>query len=466
MIGKTDTGGTIQLSKKNLIGYAMGDLGGCMTFALMGSFLTPYYTDVAGLSAGAIATMYLVLKIWDAINDPLMGALMDKAFARTHSHKGKFRPWMFRATPLLAIMAVLMFTAPTYTSGALKLVAATVTYLIYEASYTMFNIPYGSLLSAMAKNDAERASCSSARGFGSIIGNIIPMMLFPILLEAFKNAPETGYVTGVTVCAVIGLVACLLSCKWTVERNVDEPASEDASQNIKVTDILIVFRKNRAFDALCLMGICFCVQQYVVSTLGIYMYRDVLGALPMMSIMSLVSMGVGMLSLAVVPKFAEKFGLEKTIRVTQIVAATLYVVVFLLPTNVIIFLAGTALASGFAGVTVMMQWGLVGEAIDYNELVTGKRTEGSIYGVFNLMRRFGQAIGSSGSVLLLGAVGYVANATAQSAGTILGIKGLVLLVPAAAMVLCWVALRFVWNITPEIRAQINEGPAGPKDTDK
>lgn len=265
-------------NRKNLVGYALGDLGGCMTFAILGSFLTPYYTEVAGLSYNAVMGMYLILKIWDAINDPLMGALMDKVFARSKNAKGKFRPWMFRATPLLAICAVLMWTAPTYVNGAAKLVVAFVTYLLYEACYTMFNIPYGSLLSAMADNDRERASFSSARGFGSMIGNMLPLMVFPLIIKATESNPQLGYTVGIVACAVIGFICCLLSCKWTTERHVGT-VTEDVkdSSNIKVTDILVVIRKNRAFDALCLQGFFYCAAQYLGSTLGIYMYRDVLG---------------------------------------------------------------------------------------------------------------------------------------------------------------------------------------------
>ena len=101
-----------------------------------------------------------------------------------------------------------------------------------------------------------------------------------------------------------------------------------------------------------------------------------------------------------------------------------------------------------------MQWGMVGEAIDYNEYVTGKRTEGSIYGTFNLMRRIGQAIGSSGAVAMLPVIGYVSGAAVQSAQTVFGIRSLMLLVPAVFILLCWVSLKFVWNITPEIRAKM------------
>lgn len=441
------------LTKLQLIGYALGDLGGCMTFAIMGSFLTPYYTDVAHIDPIMIAGMYLVLKIWDAINDPLMGAIMDKLFARSHNPKGKFRPWMFRATPLLFITAILMYTAPTYASGMAQIVVAFVTYLLYEASYTMFNIPYGSLLAVMAHNDVERASCSSARGFGSMIGNLIPVALFPLIITAFESNPQLGYTLGVTVCAGIGLMCCVLSGAWTVERTIVD-ANEDAADNIKLTDILVVFKKNRPFVALCLQGVFYCVLQYVGTTLGIYMYRDVFNALPMMSVMTFVSMGVSCVFLAVIPKVSAKLGLEATVRGSQLISAALYVVTFFVAEDVHTYMVLYALASGFGGITVLMQWGMIGEAIDYNEFVTGKRTEGSIYGTFNLMRRIGQAIGSSGAVAMLPVIGYVSGAAVQSPQAILGIRALMLLVPAVFILLCWVALKFVWSITPEIRAKM------------
>lgn len=103
---------------------------------------------------------------------------------------------------------------------------------------------------------------------------------------------------------------------------------------------------------------------------------------------------------------------------------------------------------------------MLGEAVDYNELVTGKRTEGSIYGFFNLTRRIGQAIGSSLAVALLSYIGYVPNAAGQAAEVYLGIKSLVMLAPALFMLLCWCSLKFVWNITPELRSNISNYKEG------
>jgi GPH family glycoside/pentoside/hexuronide:cation symporter len=110
--------------------------------------------------------------------------------------------------------------------------------------------------------------------------------------------------------------------------------------------------------------------------------------------------------------------------------------------------------SGFAMVSIQMQWGLVGEAIDYNEFITGKRTEGSIYGTFNLSRRIGQAIGSSFGFYVLGWIGFDAALKVQSSGTIFGLKALCVLVPAVFILGSWAAFKFVWNITPEKREQM------------
>ncbi|MBP8854882.1 MAG: MFS transporter, partial [Oscillospiraceae bacterium] len=161
------------MKPKHLIGYAMGDMGGCLTFALMGSMVTRYYTNVLHVNMGVLAILLLVWNIWDAVNDPMMGAIMDKMFAKHKNPNGKFRPWILRATPLLAITSIVFWTVPTFFSGTTMLVVLFFCKILYEGCYTMFNIPMGSLLSAMADTDAQRASLSSARGFGAMVGNII-----------------------------------------------------------------------------------------------------------------------------------------------------------------------------------------------------------------------------------------------------------------------------------------------------
>lgn len=444
------------LSMKHKIGYACGDLGGCMTFALMGSIVTRYYTNVLQVNTVVLATMLLVWNVWDAVNDPLMGALMDKVFAKHHGQGGKFRPWLLRSAPCVAITFIIFFTVPTYFKGVTMLVVLFFCKILYEGFYTMFNIPMGSMLSAMADTDGERAALSSARGFGSMIGNIIPMIIMPQLLAKFGDTSK-AFGIGATLCAIVGFVFCMLHYAWTEERHVSVAPSE-SNDSVKLTDILNVFRVNRPFLALCIHGICICTMQYVSSTLGTYMYGDVLGNIGMMSMASAVSMPLGILALIITPKIADKVGLERMIRICLLTASAIYFVLFgaLMVATVpaIAYMLISSIALGLASVSIYMQWGLVGEAIDYNEMITGKRTEGSIYGTFNLTRRIGQTVGNSAAVLALGWIGYQAGAATQTAGTLTGIKALVVLIPAIFILGSWIAFRFVWNITPDVRAKM------------
>lgn len=444
------------LSMKRKIGYACGDLGGCMTFALMGSIVTRYYTNVLQVNTVVLATMLLVWNVWDAVNDPLMGALMDKVFANHHGQGGKFRPWLLRSAPCVAITFIIFFTVPTYFKGVTMLVVLFFCKILYEGFYTMFNIPMGSMLSAMADTDGERAALSSARGFGSMIGNIIPMIIMPQLLAKFGDTSK-AFGIGATLCAIVGFVFCMLHYAWTEERHVSVAPSE-SNDSVKLTDILNVFRVNRPFLALCIHGICICTMQYVSSTLGTYMYGDVFGNIGMMSMASAVGMPLGILALIITPKIADKVGLERMIRTCLLTAFAIYFVLFgalmVVSVPAIAYMLISSIAMGLASVSIYMQWGLVGEAIDYNEMITGKRTEGSIYGTFNLTRRIGQTVGNSAAVLALGWIGYQAGAATQTAGALTGIKALVVLIPAIFILGSWIAFRFVWNITPDVRAKM------------
>ena len=445
------------LTTKHWFGYMFGDWGGCMTFTLMASIFGLYCTNVLGINPTLMGTLTLIWTIWDAVNDPMMGALMDKAFAKHQNKAGKFRPWLLCATPLLAISAICLWTVPTFLEGIPMLIALFSFKILYEASYTMFNIPMGSLLSAMSTNDSERASLSSARGVGSMIGNMIPAMAGPIVIGLWDDRTSTGYMITGIVCAVIGFVICLLHYALTEERtSVGEDVKAD---DIKFSDILQVFLKNRPFVALCIHGVCICLMQYAAQTLGLYMYSGVYHDVTYQSIASALSSPFMIGSMILVPFICKKLGLEKLIRCALLIGgaicAALFVLHLVFDIHPLVHGVLLGLGSGFAMVSIQMQWGLVGEAIDYNEYVTGKRTEGSIYGTFNLSRRIGQAIGSGFAFYALSWIGYDGTAAVQSAGTIVGLKALCVLVPAVFILGSWAAFKFVWNITPEVRAEMS-----------
>ena len=444
------------LTKKHWFGYMFGDFGGCMTFALMASIFSMYCTNVLGINATVMGVLTIIWTIWDAINDPMMGALMDKSFAKNHNKRGKFRPWLLRATPLLAISAIALWTVPTFLDGIPLLVALFSFKILYEASYTMFNIPMGSLLSAMSKNDSERASLSSARGVGSMFGNMIPGMIGPVVIGLFGDTKSTGYMITGVACAIGGFVVCLLHYALTEERTV--VGSQSKSEDIKISDIFNVVKKNRAFIALCIHGVCICTMQYLTENISMYMYSAVYNDVTYKTIASVLSAPFMVASMAAVPFMCKKFGLEKIIRYALLaggaICGVLFVMHLVMDVNPLVHGVILGIGSGLSMVSIQMQWGLVGEAIDYNEHITGKRTEGSIYGTFNLSRRIGQTIGLGFSFFALDWIKYNPALETQTGSTVFGFKILCVLAPALFILGSWAAFKFVWNITPEIRAEM------------
>ena len=452
------------LTTKHWVGYMFGDFGGCMTFALMASIFSIYCTNVLGINATVMGILTIVWTIWDAVNDPIMGALMDKAFAKNRNKRGKFRPWIFRATPLLAVSAIAMWTVPTFLDGIPLLVALFSFKIFYEASYTMFNIPMGSLLSAMSTNDAERASLSSARGVGSMIGNMIPGMIGPVVIGMFGDTKSTGYMITGVACAVLGFVVCLLHYAMTEERVVVN--EETKADDIKISDIFAVVKKNRAFVALCIHGICICTMQYLAENISMYMYSAVYNDVTYKTIASVLSAPFMVGSMVAIPFMCKKFGLEKLIRYSLLIGGAICCALFamhlFMDVNPLVHGVILGVGSGMAMVSIQMQWGLVGEAIDYNEYITGKRTEGSIYGTFNLSRRIGQTVGLGFSFFALDWIKYNPQLPAQSDSTIFGFKVLCVLVPAIFILGSWAAFKFVWNITPDVRKKMAEAKTAEK----
>ncbi len=455
--------GSLRLIDK--IGYGLGDAGGVMTFALMSSTFSMYCTDALGLSPGTIGVLLLIWNVWDFINDPLMGAYIDRAYARSTDPRGKFRPWILRSAPLLCVSFIALWSVPSLFQGLARLCFLFGLKILYEGAYTMFNIPMGSLLSAMADNDRDRASLSSARGIGSAGATLISLFIMPLFLKKYGETDAKGYAIGASLCAVIGFLMCLGHYFLTEERFNGGDRPEDAD-SIRASDILQVFRVNLPFVALCVHGLFICMMQYVGNTLSNYMYADVLGDISVASYGTLLSTPAMLLIFFTGPMIARKIGLEKLIRYGLLISCVMYVLLFgalmLFDVSPWVYAVCSNTAMGFAFISIYMQWGLVGEAIDYNEMITGKRTEGSIYGTFNLSRRVGQTIGNSAAMLLLGMVGYDGSLPAQSAATVSGIKVLCVLLPGILVLGSWAAFRFLWNMDDETRARVDAFKAAKK----
>jgi GPH family glycoside/pentoside/hexuronide:cation symporter len=294
---------------------------------------------------------------------------------------------------------------------------------------------------------------------------MIPVMVMPMLIKAYGNTNSLGYFIGAAVCSVIGLGMSLGHYAFTEERVEVNNGSGD-QQNIRITDILNVFRVNRPFLALCVHGVCICLMQYVGNTLINYFYSVVYGDISLISVGSIVSAPIMCITLFGGPALAKKFGLEKFIRWGLLAGSVIYVGLFVahmfMFVNPIVHMIISNFGMGLASMSIYMQWGLVGEAIDYNEMITGKRTEGSIYGTFNLARRVGQTIGTSAAVAMLAFIGYDETLAVQSSLTVGGLKVISVLLPGIFVLGSWAAFKYLWNMSDDTRAKLAEFKASKK----
>lgn len=198
--------------------------------------------------------------------------------------------------------------------------------------------------------------------------------------------------------------------------------------------------------------------QNAASGVSSYLYSEVYGNVGMMSLANTLTMPLSIVFLILCPMVVRKIGMHRVIRGSLLLSAVMYLILFVLhmitQVNIYFHIIWFSLAGIFTSGPIFMQWGIMAEVVDYNEMISGKRTEGMIYSTFNAMRRVGFTIGTSAALLMLGWTGFDANLSVQPASTILGIKALCVLMPAIFVFISWIAFRFVWNITPEIREKI------------
>ena len=229
-----------KLTLKHIIGYGAGDCGGCFGLYMVSMFMSRFLQVNLGVNAALLATILLVWNIWDTVNDPLMGTIMDICFAKAKPGADKFRPWILASIPIMFVGMIGFYGVPPMLGGGFATIAAAfILKIVFEGGYTMMNIGMGSLLGNMAKNDSERATLASARGFGSTFGGLIGGMLIPLLLGKFGMGND-GYAKTAIVMAIL----VFLHYALTEERNKTMPGEgpektqeEKDAEKFKISDI-------------------------------------------------------------------------------------------------------------------------------------------------------------------------------------------------------------------------------------
>lgn len=428
-----------KLTLKEKISYGLGDFGNGFMFDLGQAYLLQFYTDVVGIAASAAGGIFLFTKIFDAFMDPLAGTLID---SRKPDKNGKFRTVMFFSSILLAIMTVITFTNPAKTPGS-KLIFAYATYMLWGLLYSFTNVPYGSLGSVITQNTQERTLLATFRQVGSSAALLITGVIFIPLVTLFGN-PRIGYPVITAVMGLVGICAFYTTYKNTTEVVIHDPKKEEKITPHTLANAIV---HNRALLTLILMTI-FSISAYNIKTAMIVYYcKYNLGNARLVAYVNFFTIGCAVAGVAFVPKLVKKFGKKKTTIIGFSMSVIADTINFLLPgTHFVIFIILAAIA--FVGVSIpnAITWAFVSDAIDYGEWKTGERREGITYSVFNFSRKIAQSIAGALAGVGLGVVGYVANAK-QSAHALLGIRGLLLLYPAFALLIAAIVLGVLYNLS-------------------
>ena len=431
----------------------LGDVGSCLLFNFIGSYLLVFYTDVFGISAAAVGTLMAVSRVWDAINDPMMGVIVDK---RKRTKDGKFRPYLKYMGIPLGIFTILTFLVIPNMPQGMKLPYAYITYIGFGMAYTAINIPYGSLASVMTNDPVQRTELSTWRNISSIFAMIPLMVLTPkLVFDASDAVSPKGFIIAAVLYVIIANIGYRLCYKMTTERIINE-VKEDAPK-ASLGETLKTLGKNKALIGLILSSLGTLTAMFLPNALNAYLFKDYFQAPGLLSLAGLLPMVGTFLAIPVTGKLVAKFGKKNIAIYSGIVSIAAYVVLVLFPTkNPMLYIALITVSGFGTALYGMIVWALVGDVIDYQEYLSGKREEGIVYATYSLSRKLVQAIVGSIGGFALAAIGYQSGAATQAPEVAESIRTIITVVPLIGFIFGTVCLKFVYNLSNKTLNEVNE----------
>ena len=396
-------------SMKDKIGYTLGDLGCCCTEQFRAMFLTVFYTLVLKINPIHVGTILLITKVWDAINDPIIGAIID---ARKAKAGKKFIPWMRAFSIPCAILMCIGFLNVSNWDYGFKLAYVLITYVLYESMYTCVNVPFGSLSSVMTDDTNHRTDLSRYRSLGGTIFMTVIVIVGPLFLYKDNQPVASNFLLLAIICACISVFCIQVTCVWCKER-VEIPDVE--REKINYFQVLKNISKNRALLGVIIASLVGMIAASVVNGLNTYLFKDYFGNVKLMSISGMLSTVYAIITFIGTKFVANKFGKKEWCMYGAGFAAIVYGVLFFLPIkNPIMFIAINGIcyigASGFQ----ILIWAMVNDSRDYQELKTGTRNESIVYSTYSFFRKIAAALSASLSSFILAFIGYNVNAATQT----------------------------------------------------
>ena len=434
---------------RDKVGYMLGNVANDFTFIFASLYLQVFYTDVLGINAGLVGTMFLISRIVDAFTDTAMGRICDKTKA---TKNGKFRPWLLRACGPVALASFLMYQAwAVNLSMTLRIVYMFVTYLLWGSiCYTCINIPYGSMASVMSDEPDHRASLSTFRGVGSMIpqilvGVVVPMFLYTTLEDGTKVANASMFPV-IALVMSIAAAACYIICYFLCTERIK---ITEESKSVSFSDTLKALAGNRALIGISLVFICYLGAQMLNQTINNYIFKDYFGDTMGLSVMNAAGFAPALLLAPCAVPLARKFGKKELGIFASILGTVAFGALFLMrTTNMWLYTIVNIVGLLGFGLFNLIIWAFVSDVIDDQEVRTGNRDDGTIYAVCSFARKVGQAIASALGGWSLGWIGYVEGSlSGQTAAVKDGIYNIATMVPMILYLAVGICLIVIYPLS-------------------
>ncbi len=439
------------------IGYMLGDGGNLFLLTYVSSYLKVFYTDVLKIPTAKVANLFLFTRLWDAINDPMWGAIVAK---KRPTKDGKYRPYLkWLAIPLALSQILCFIDVSSYTTNPLLLlVFAYITYIAFGMLYTGMNVPFGSLASVITDDPDGRTLLSTFRTIGSGVGGAAPALLAPFLIyttvtaadgSTYDVADGPGMFKFALVMGVLSIIFYFACFGMTKER-----VPSEAEPKVNMKQIYSGMLKSKPFVVLAITGILIS-GQLQFNSLNQYLYKNYFCDTSLSVMGTIAQYAPLVLMLPFSGKIVKKFGKKEICGVTSFVAAAAAVATFFIkpaPDQAWLFLAMQfVIGFGYSFVSIT-NWAIVADVIDYQLYKTGIKNESAVYAVYTFCRKLGQTAADYGGLVLLGKVGYEAE-TMANAGFVDGISEGILtvctLIPAVTYTLVFILYKFFYPLTKE-----------------
>lgn len=430
---------------RDKVGYALGDFGCQMSFALITTYLADFYTQYIGLTEKTWAIIIIFLKIWDAVNDPIMGGIMD---SRRISGKSKYKPWIKIGSFGLIVSGALAFTPIPAASYAVKVTVCIVTYLAWDIFYTLVNVPYGTLNSAISADPNERTQLSTYRSIGSGLGGLITMLLPSFVYNSNNELIGERFIWIGLVLGGVAFAAYQLCLKMTTERLTAEAPPVTFNYFKTLKRVL----ENRPLMALSIASFALIVFYTSNAQTTKWIYQIYFQNTDILVVANLAGMVSYVLMIPFTGRIVRKTGKKMAVLIPlfiSIVFGSVFLFVPMSPdsSGSIVYMAALIVIQFGGSIFQLICWAMVADCTDYQQLQTGIREEGSVYAIYSLFRKLAQGVGASLIIISMTWVGYEAKlGSNQLPGVGESMKSMAIILMLGGAVIMAAAMLLLYDI--------------------